>query len=141
MESSSAPLSSSWDAQLPTFVSRFPQPGAWHTDVLSLNWKNLLRYGFLPFNMISFCITKIRHEQAEIVLVAPYWTSQCWFPSLIELETDIPLLLYTSNSLLTSPLGGCHPLTKVEFIRLIAREPSGVVWKSEAFRQRLSSSY
>ena len=72
-----------------------------------------------PFNLIPFYLTKIRQEQAEIVLVAPYWPSQFWFPSLMELATDIPVLLFPSKSLLTSPLGECHPLTVSEVIRLI----------------------
>jgi hypothetical protein len=134
-------FASSWNAQLPIFVSRFPQPGAWKTDALSLSWKALAGYCFPPFNLIPFCLTKVRQEQAEIVLVTPYWPSQCWFPSLMELATDIPLLLFPSKSLLTSPLGEGHPLTKDESIRLIAWRLSGVVWKSEAFRKRLSSSY
>lgn len=86
------------------------------------------------------CLTKIRQEQAEIVLVAPYWPSQFWFPSLMELATDIPVLLFPSKSLLTSPLGECHPLTVSEAIRLIARRLSGDVLESAAFRQKLSSS-
>ena len=134
-------FANSWNAQLPIFVSRFPQPGAWKTDALSLSWKALAGYCFPPFNLIPFCLTKVRQEQAEIVLVTPYWPSQCWFPSLMELATDIPLLLFPSKSLLTSPLGEGHPLTKDESIRLIAWRLSGVVWKSEAFRKRLSSSY
>lgn len=37
-------FASSWNAQLLIFVSRFPQPGAWSTDALSLNWKALAGY-------------------------------------------------------------------------------------------------
>jgi hypothetical protein len=128
-------FASSWNAQLPIFVSRFPQPGAWSTDALSLNWKDLAGYCFPPFNM------KVRLDQAEIVLLAPYWPSQCWFPSLMELATDIPLLLLPSKSLRTSPLGECHPFTNDESIRFIAWRLSGFVWKSEAFRKMLSSSF
>lgn len=94
-----------------------------------------------PFNLIPFCLTKVRQEQAEIVLVTPYLPSQCWFPSLMELGTDTPLLLFPSKSLLTSPLAEGHPLTEDESIRLIGWRLSGVVWKSEAFRKKLSSSY
>jgi hypothetical protein len=74
-------FASSWNAQLPIFVSRFPQPGAWNTDALSLNWKALAGYCFPPFNLIPFCLTMVRQEQADIVLVTPYWPSQCWFLS------------------------------------------------------------
>jgi hypothetical protein len=41
-------FASSWNAQLPIFVSRFPQPGAWKTDALSLSWKALAGYCFPP---------------------------------------------------------------------------------------------
>ncbi len=132
-------FASSWNAQLPILVSRFPQPGAWMTDALSLGWKNLSGYCFPPFGLIPFCLSKIRQEQAEIVLIAPYWPSQYWFPSLLELATDVPRLLFPRKSLLTSPLGECHPLTKDNSIRLIAWRLSGVVLESAAFRRKLSN--
>jgi hypothetical protein len=45
-------FASAWNAQLPIFVSRFPQPGAWMTDVFTLNWKSLKAFAFPPFDLI-----------------------------------------------------------------------------------------
>ena len=134
-------FASSWNAQLPIFVSRFPQPGAWKTDALSVCWKDLAGFCFPPFSLIPFCLSKIRREKATIVLIAPFWPSQYWFPSLLELATDFPLLLPPSRSLLTSPLGEGHPLIVNGSLRLIAWRLSGVVSESAAFHLKLSSSY
>ena len=52
-------LASSWNTQLPKFVSWLPQPGSWKTNAWSINWKGLQGYPFPPFNMIKNCLSKI----------------------------------------------------------------------------------
>ncbi|KZS16152.1 Uncharacterized protein APZ42_018153 [Daphnia magna] len=36
---------------------------------------------FPPFSLIKDCLSKVRQEKAELVLVGPYWPSQVCFPS------------------------------------------------------------
>jgi hypothetical protein len=42
-------FASSWNTQLPIFVSWFSQPGAWMTDAFTLNWRFIRSFAFPPF--------------------------------------------------------------------------------------------
>jgi hypothetical protein len=50
---------SSWNTQLPIFISWLPYPGAWMTDAFTLNWKNVRSYSFSPFSLIPRCLSKL----------------------------------------------------------------------------------
>lgn len=133
-------FASLWNAQLPRFLSWFPQPGSSGVDAFSIPWTGLRSYSFPPFSLIPFCLSKLILDQAETVLVTPYWPSQSWFPSLMSMAIDVPLLLLPGPYLLTSPMGVCHPLLMADSMRLIAWKLSGVVSVAKAFRQLLLSS-
>jgi hypothetical protein len=133
-------FASEWNAQLPKYVSWFPQPGAWKTEAFSFSWTNLEGYAFPPFNLIPNCLSKVRQDQASLILVTPYWPSQSWFPSALEMSTDFPLCLSPCQDILTSPTGTSHPLAENDSIRLIAWNLSGIVSRGKAFRRTLSDS-
>lgn len=130
-------FASAWNAQISKFVSWFPQPGAWKTDAFSIDWKELKGYAFPPFNLIPLCLDKVIKEKATLVMIAPYWPSQAWFPTILELVSAIPRLLTPSQDLLTLPLGAYHDLTANHSIRLIAWQLSGIASEAKAFRKTL----
>lgn len=103
-------FASHWNAQLTTFVSWLPQPEAWRTNAFSFSWKNLKGYCFPPFNQVGKCLQKVLEEQAELVLICPFWPSQPWFAMLLELASDVPIVLRPSPDLLTAADGSTHPL-------------------------------
>jgi hypothetical protein len=132
-------FASSWNTQLPIFISWLPQPGAWMTDAFTLNWKYVRSYSFPPFSLIPRCLSKLIQDQATTVMITPLWPTQSWFPILLELAVDLPRMFYPEQDLLTSPLGEFHQLTASRSIRLVAWRLSGVVSIAEGFRQRLSN--
>ncbi|KAI9551258.1 reverse transcriptase [Daphnia sinensis] len=69
-------FAAAWSSQLVKFASWQPQPGAWAVNAFTFSWKNLRAYAFPPFNLILRCISKVRKELADLVLVTPYWPSQ-----------------------------------------------------------------
>lgn len=132
-------FASSWNAQLPTFVSRFPQPGAWMTDAFSLNWKFVREYAPPP----------LQHHRRmpgqgdpgpsdSCVMVTPFWPSQTWLPVLLELSIDVPRMFFPGPDLLTSPLGERHQLITSQSLRLIAWRLSGFVSLARAFLETSS---
>jgi hypothetical protein len=133
-------FASSWNTQLPIFVSWFPQPGAWKTDAFTLNWRYVKSFMFPPFNLISRCLSKLIQDRATTIMITPFWPTQSWFPILLELSVDIPRMFHPEQDLLISPLGEFHQLTANHTIRLIAWRLSGVVSIAEVFRQKLSNS-
>ena len=132
-------FASAWNAQLDNFVSWIPQPRAMAVNAFSLNWRSVAGYAFPPFNLIFKCLDKIRREKANLVLICPVWPTQPWYPVLLELACDVPLLLPQLTNLLTSPRGRPHPLLSSRSLRLAAWNLSGKPGASRDFRNRLSS--
>jgi hypothetical protein len=101
-------FASSWNTQLPIFVSWLPQPEAWVPDEFTLNCKYIRSFSFPPFNLIPHCLSKLIQDQATTVMITPLWPMQSWFPILLELAVDVPRMFYPEQNLLTSPLGEFH---------------------------------
>ncbi len=130
-------FASSWNAQLPKFVSWKPQPGAYALDAFSLNWGSFFGYLFPPFSLISRCLVKLRREKASAVLVCPVWPSQPFFPILLEMACDVPRVFPSGFHTLTSPVGEPHPLG--ETIKLAAWKLSGNPSMGREFRRQWSN--
>jgi len=70
-----------WNHQLPKYISWRLDPGAISTDSLEESTGICI----LPFILIGRCLQKIRVEQNTVVLIAPTWQNQPWFPILLDL--------------------------------------------------------
>ena len=99
------------NAQLQNYVSWKPDPMAKHIDAFCVNWSQYVFYALPPFCLISRCVQKIVQEQATGVLVIPMWPSQAYFPAVMNLLIDLPLLVKASARNLVHPqLSSPHPL-------------------------------
>ena len=98
--------------QLDNYISWRPDPGAIHSDALTIHWGPLKGYAFPPFNLISKTLVKVITDKTEIVLVAPVWQAQPWWPVLLRLLVAQPILLPNKPSLLRDPsdLKRVHPM-------------------------------
>ena len=65
-----------------------------------------------PFNLIYKTLTKVTTDQTELILVAPVWQAQPWWPVLLRLLISQPVLVPNSPTLLTdlSNLNQVHPM-------------------------------
>ena len=88
------------NARLPRFISPFPDPLAWETDALSLQWHDLLAYAYPPTAILSEVLKKIRSEPCTVLVLAPLWQGQPWFPDLLALLIDYPIQLPWNRRLL-----------------------------------------
>ena len=88
------------NAKLATYMSPIPEPMSWKVDSLVQSWKNLYAYAYPPTSLIRACLNKIRTEDVEVILIAPCWPNQEWFPELLDLTIDFPLILPPSQRLL-----------------------------------------
>ena len=74
------------NSHLPRFMSPVPEPRALAVDALSQDWQGRSMYMFPPFPLLNKVIQKLRSTQsAEVILVAPWWPNQSWFPHLLRL--------------------------------------------------------
>ncbi|KZS13077.1 Uncharacterized protein APZ42_021816 [Daphnia magna] len=132
-------FAANWNRQLDLFVSWKPQPEATAVDAFTLSWNELPGYAFPPFNLIFKCLSKIRKDKAELVLVAPVWQAQPWWPTIMELACQPPRIIRSSKELLRDPLGNPHPLLARGSLLLAAWMLSGVASKTKDFRTKWSS--
>ncbi|XP_057195734.1 uncharacterized protein LOC130557741 [Triplophysa rosa] len=70
-------------------------------DALAHSWPWYKRkYAFPPVSLIAQTLCKVREEEHQVVLVAPYWPNRTWFSELRPLTTTPPW-----------PLGGYTPIS------------------------------
>jgi len=97
--------------QLDRYISWKPDPGAEAVNAFTLDWSKCYFYAFPPFALIGRCLTKIMSDKAEGILVAPKWTSQYWYPKLMQMQVGQTYTLCRCENLLMMPnTGKLHPL-------------------------------
>jgi hypothetical protein len=126
--------------QLKQYVSWRSDPNAMHIDAFTMDWSNLVAYAFPPFSLLPAVLHKAKKEGATLVLVAPLWTAQPWWPLLIELIVDYPIYLGNDPKLLqdVSNQGAIHPL--FPSLKLAVWTISGNITKQWEFQRQLSIS-
>ncbi len=61
------------------------------TDALAHSWpRDLRKYAFPPVSLLAQTLCKIREDEEQVLLVAPYWPNRTWFPKLMLLATAPP---------------------------------------------------
>lgn len=90
-------------------------------------------YAFPPVAMIARLLRRVQLQRATITLVAPYWPTQAWWPTLVAMLVAKPLRLGPA------PLQQAPPGFDPSLFRLTAFRLSGDPRRSAAYRRRLSS--
>lgn len=127
------------NCQVGLYYSWRPDPNASGVDAFKQSWKKKLNYIFCPFSMIGLALQKLEQEQAEAIMIAPLWSTQGWFPKLLQLVIQCPLLLPVSRDMLTVPDKTLvHPL--LNKLHLAVFRISGKISKNKDYRQTLSTS-
>ena len=85
-------------AQLPQYVSWRPDPGAFYIDALALHWKSLMGYAFPHLILIPVVLNKVIQDNADLILVAPIWQEQPWWPILLSLLVSSPVFCHTVHT-------------------------------------------
>ena len=125
-------------AQLPRFVSWKPDPEAEAVDAFTLDWSQLRGYAFPPFALIGRCLKQVlRQSVSQLAIVAPVWETQPWYPLLLEMLIDNPILLPSFPGLLKRE-NDLHPLVHLP---LAAWLVSGVDMKVQQFHSQLKDCF
>ncbi len=85
--------------------------GTLGTDALAHSWpRGLRKYAFPPVSLLAQILCKVREDEEQVLLVAPYWPNRTWFPELMLLATVPPWQIPLRRDLL-SQRGGTlwHP--------------------------------
>ena len=105
--------------RLPIYVSPVPDGIALAADALSMDWSTVQAYAYPPLPILPRVIQKARQEKPCLILVAPLWPAQPWFPDLLQITRGDPLPLDLRHGDLLQPRSGI-PHGNVETLNLHA---------------------
>lgn len=99
-------------ALLSTYASWKPDSGATYTDAMTLDWSLVKGYAFPPSSLITPVLKKVSLDKADLVLVAPVWQAQPWWPALLNLLIKNPVMIPNFKHLLRDPASPLriHPM-------------------------------
>lgn len=115
--------------KLEKYVSRRADPKAMAIDAFSLTWANECYFIFPPFSLIGRILKKVQEDKTKAVLIAPIWSTQSWWPSLLHLICGESFQIRRTNSSLYLPHkpGKIHPIQKMRLgVFPISGQPSSV---------------
>ena len=122
-----------FSARLPGFVSRRPDPIAEATDAFLQDWSTFTGYAHPPWCLISQVLFKARSQMATLVVVVPLWQTQPWFPQLLQMLIDTPILLPQQAGVI-EPSPNCDCPIMNHLPQLIAFKVSGCASKQKEFQ-------
>ena len=124
------------NAQVPRYVSRFPDPGAVSVDAFRQDIRKERAYANPPFNLITRLLAMVKRQRASLTVVLPAWEAQPWWPMLAEmLVAPLIRLPHRLDTFLPGHLGNELPMGAPRWTA-IAAKISGAPSSIAAFRTR-----
>ena len=125
--------------QLPRFFNWRPDPQAEATDAF-LQIREGRNYANPPWALIPRVLSQVRTQQADLILVAPLWNSQAWYPFLLSVLWEYPCRIATWESTILQ-VQTLPPPIRGQEVQLAAWPISGNRAKPEAFQKSLQNFY
>ena len=91
------------DTPTTMFFSWRPDPLAEAMDAFTQDWSQFQGYANPLWCLILRTLSKIQREEARVLLIAPVWRTQPWYPLLLKLLVKIPHLLPKGKEMVVSP--------------------------------------
>ena len=99
-------FASAGNCQVRKFYSYRHDHRAVGTDALMHNWeRHHLPYAYPPPILIARVLRKVLHERISLLLVAPIWMAQTWWPTLLPMLMAPPVLFPNEPWLVSTPQG------------------------------------
>lgn len=96
------------------YASFTPEREAYAINAFSLCWNEYYPYIFCPFSVLGPVLQKIGQEEAEAVIIAPFFATQPWFPRLLSLVCAQSFILPPAHQILSlNRKNDQHPLKKM----------------------------
>ena len=123
--------------KLPVYISPIPDPQSYAVDAMIQVWDHLEAYAYPPTTLLRSLLNKVKSSQnLRLILIAPLWPQQEWYPDLLHLIADYPRALPPWPKLLKQPhLDRFH--LNIEMLRLHAWRLSSLPSEREAFLAKL----
>lgn len=123
--------------KLKPYIAYQPDPEAYAVNAFCVPWHEYIFYAFPPFSIIPQVLHKIVGEKATGLLVVPYWPTQSWWPFLMNILINYPIILPRGKETLRLPAQPqlLHPLHKK--LDLLLCHLSGNSSKTKEFHEKL----
>ncbi|XP_052228265.1 uncharacterized protein LOC127842674 isoform X1 [Dreissena polymorpha] len=122
--------------QCPVFCSWNLDTLALTQDALSISWEGMMAYAFPPISLLGKVLKHMMKFQCELILIAPMWERQHWYPMILQLLIAPPVKLPEMEDLLVQK-GMLHPNPK--FLKLTAWRLSTNGMKQKDFLDKLEN--
>ena len=119
--------------QLSNYIPWRPDPGAKAVDACSINWSQTYNYCFPPLSVILKVLQRIQQDKAQATVAVPYWTTQNWFPVLLGMLVDHPLIMTASLNIMYLPTHPTTPNPLHPKLKLLAAHMPGVNQLTKCF--------
>ena len=126
--------------QLPQYMSLKQDPFSLATDAMQQDWSHKYMYAFPPFNMVGQVLKKTQDDQCQLLIITPIWVTQPWYPLLLQMSIEHPVLIPNKRGLLKNPQGEHHPLILNASLTLGAWLVSGRDWYQKEYQKGLLNS-
>ena len=126
--------------QLKPYIAYRPDPGALAVNAFHISWKEDTFYAFQPFCIIQRVVQKINIDQATGIIIVPNWPTQTWWPYLMSMLINYPIILPRKTRTLFLPAQPqeIHLLQKK--LELLACHLLGTSCLTKEFRKKLQNS-
>ena len=128
-------------SQLPAPEVLLSEPGCSGVEdrcsVVSLDGPSTVRFSSF-LSLLPRILDKIAQDEADLLLVAPFWPQRPWFPRLLRLLVGLPRILPVQKDLVVQPMS-LIPHPKVESLHLSLWPLSGSRVRKQAFLEELRS--
>ena len=122
---------------VPLFVSPVPDPMATAVDALSLSSEDLDAYAFPPTAILGKVVEKLQDSPyRRLIIIAPGWPNMTWFWDLVEMSSQIPLLLPQLPNLLTFQ---SDPSQESDKPKSPCMAPRAIAIKEQGFSQAVAT--
>lgn len=121
-----------------TYISYIPEKSAIAINAFSVTWNYKLHYAFPPFSIIGRVLQNMREDRAEMLMVAPLFPSQPWFPQLLQLISGQSFVLPKTDKILFLP--GTRKKHRLTTMRLGVFRLSGNVSSVRNYQKTLQTS-
>ena len=85
------------------FFSHLPDPLALQGNSLQADWSKGLLYMYPPLPLLALALHKVIREEAQVIAILPWWLRRGWFPLVLQLLVDLPVMSPERDSLLLVP--------------------------------------
>ena len=97
-------------AQLQRYNSALYDPAAEAVDALSQDWTGEMNFVNPPFRLLPKVLRLISNQQVCATVIAPYWPSQTWFRTLLQMSQAPPLRIPNTRRSIRRLSGPPEPL-------------------------------